>query len=232
MLDTEDYVTHNLIKKLSLKNQPIIKVINSISQVSCPHLINLHCHTTCSDGSLKPVELINQASTLGLQHIAITDHHSIEAYSIIKKWMSDYDEYILPTRLWTGIEISCLLKGCLVHVIGLGFDLYSDHLQPYTQGESVKGSFLRAENVIKAIHNANGVSILAHPARYRIDFRTLIQEAHILGIDGIETWYDYNLSSKWSPSYEVCNPISQLAIKLNILSTCGTDTHGYSLLGR
>ena len=214
------------------KNHTIVDVLTNINSQSCPRSINLHCHTTSSDGSMDPIELIKQASTLGLKHLAITDHHSIEGYLKIKRYLDKSHFSISPTNLWTGIEISCLLKGCLVHVIGLGFDLYSQPIKPYLHGEAVTGSPLRAENVVNAINKSRGISILAHPARYRINFPALIHEAHLIGINGLEVWYDYDLSPKWSPSDLVCKSISQLAKKYKMLSSCGTDTHGYSLLGR
>ena len=114
----------------------------------------------------------------------------------------------------------------------MGFDIYSQPIQPYCHGEAVTGSSLRADNVVNAINKSRGISILAHPARYRIDFASLIHEAHLIGINGLEVWYDYDLSPKWSPSLLVCKSISQLAAKYKMLSSCGTDTHGYSLLGR
>ena len=213
-------------------NHPIADVLTNIHSQSCPKSINFHCHTTSSDGSMDPIVLIKQASTLGLKHLAITDHHSIEGYLKIIRYLEESNFSISPTNLWTGIEISCLLKGCLVHVIGLGFDINSQPLQPYFHGEAVTGSSLRAENVVNAINKSRGISILAHPARYRIDFPVLIHEAFLIGINGLEVWYDYDLSPNWSPSHLVCKSISQLATKYKMLSSCGTDSHGYSLLGR
>ena len=211
---------------------PIVDVLTNINSSSCPKSINFHCHTTSSDGSMDPIELAKQASTLGLQHLAITDHHSIDGYLNIQRSLKTSKFSISPTNLWTGVEISCLLKGCLVHIIGLGFDINSQAMQPYFQGEAVTGSSLRAENVVNAISKSSGISILAHPARYRIGFPELIQQANLIGVDGIEVWYDYDLSPKWSPSQLVCRSINKLANKYKMLSSCGTDTHGYSLLGR
>ena len=213
-------------------NHPITDILTNIDSQSCPRSINFHCHTTSSDGSMDPIVLIKQASALGLQHLAITDHHSIEGYLKIQTYLEKSNFSISPTNLWTGIEISCLLKGCLVHVIGLGFDINSQPLQPYFHGEAVTGSSLRAEKVVNAINKSSGISILAHPARYRVDFQALIQEAYLIGINGLEVWYDYDLSPRWSPSKFVCKSINQLANKYKMLPSCGTDTHGYSLLGR
>ncbi len=109
-------------------SHPLVDVLKNIDIVSCPLNINLHCHTTSSDGSLEPLQLYRQASSLGLKHLAITDHHSVKAYLSIDSYLEKNNSYIFPTVLWPGVEISCLLKGCLVHVIGLGFDIHSQFM--------------------------------------------------------------------------------------------------------
>ena len=68
-------------------NTNLIDVITSINKHSCPNQINFHCHTTFSDGSLSPIELITQAIDLQIEHISITDHHSINGYLIANKWL-------------------------------------------------------------------------------------------------------------------------------------------------
>ncbi|WP_269622938.1 PHP domain-containing protein [Prochlorococcus marinus] len=211
---------------------PLVKVIYNINQYSCPLNINLHMHTIYSDGSLDPISLLKQASKLGLQHFAITDHHSITAYKLINSWKQENNINFFLPQIWSGIEISCILKNCLVHIIGLGFDIASPAISPYINNEASIGLSLRAENVIKAIKLANGLSILAHPARYRIDYKKLIDEAYLLGINGVEVWYDYSFSSNWKPSELICNSIDNYISRYNLLKTCGTDTHGYSLLRR
>ena len=40
--------------------------------------IDLHTHTTASDGTLSPVELIDRALERGITHLAITDHDTID----------------------------------------------------------------------------------------------------------------------------------------------------------
>ena len=57
-------------------------------------------------------------------------------------------------------------------------------------------------------------------------------EAYKQGIDGVESWYDYEFKAKWKPSILICDSIASYANYLGIHSTCGTDTHGYSLLKR
>ena len=119
-----------------------------------------------------------------------------------------------------------------MHVIGLGIDIKSKYLYPYILGESPIGNNLQINCVTKAISSAGGLSFLAHPARYRIPFYKLIPEAKKQGLDGIEVWYDYELKQKWKPSLFVCSQIDKLTDKYSMLKSCGTDSHGLSLLGR
>jgi len=209
------------------------KIISSIGPDSCPYAINFHCHTLCSDGSLSPVQLIKQATTLNVGHISVTDHHSISAYVEMNVWLNQNKSEFkkLPT-LWTGIEISCLLRNCIVHVIGLGFDLTHQSLQPYTRGEAPIGQHLRAESVVSSLHEAGGLVVLAHPARYRLPYTELIEEAARLGFDAGEAWYNYEHSSIWHPSDYICKSINHKLKSLGLLSTCGTDTHGLQITCR
>ena len=46
--------------------------------------IDLHTHTTASDGTLSPVELIDRALERGITHLAITDHDTIDGLLGIK----------------------------------------------------------------------------------------------------------------------------------------------------
>ncbi len=214
-------------------NQELTKVISTINKDSCPNSINLHCHTTCSDGSLSPTQLIDQATKNGLQHISVTDHHSLDAYPSIINWLSVKRMNGISTpKLWTGIEISCLINRCLVHVLGFDFDISHPALSIYTKGESAVGASLSGEHVIKSIHEAGGIAILAHPGRYRVNFKDIIDKAVLLGIDGGEAWYDYDFNPIWSATPYICDKIYAHLDSKNLLTTCGTDTHGYSLLGR
>tara|TARA_Y100000589_G_scaffold331140_1_gene383432 strand:+ start:24 stop:671 length:648 start_codon:yes stop_codon:yes gene_type:complete len=210
----------------------LIKLTTSVSSESCPKNINFHCHSTFSDGSLRPEELLEQAYKNKLKYLSITDHHTVNAHIYIEK-KKLMDRYPLNSiTLVSGIEINCLLKGCLVHVLGLGINIYHDSLIPYTKGESPLGNNLKASSVCKAIKDAGGLSFLAHPARYRIPFNILIGESNSVGLDGVEVWYDYSLKEVWEPSNFICEKVDTLADKYKLLKTCGTDSHGYSLLGR
>ena len=216
-----------------LNRHPLTSVLETIGPESCPGDLNFHCHTLCSDGSLEPCDLIRQASANGLQHLAVTDHHSSASYAPMQDWLSKQQAQELPVpKLWTGMEISAILRGCLVHVLALGFEHGHPALAVYNRGDAAVGEALRADSVCGAIHDAGGLAILAHPARYRLGFSELIDAAADLGFDGGEAWYDYEMQPRWSWSPVVCEAIDQRLKNLGLLRTCGTDTHGVDLEGR
>jgi len=212
---------------------PLRAVLEQSGPDRCPDQFNFHCHTLCSDGSLEPLDLICQATALGLNHLAVTDHHSTRAIQPMQAWLEEQRQHgaSVPT-LWTGVEISALLKGCLVHVLALGFELDHPALRIYCRGDAVVGEPLRAQSVVQAIHSAGGLAVLAHPARYRLGPGELIDAAAELGFDGGEAWYDYDMNPSWTPSPLVCDAIASQLENLGLLRTCGTDSHGIDLRGR
>ena len=218
---------------LSVESHPLREVLRDVGPDSCPDICNFHCHTQCSDGSLQPLELIEQATERGLSHLAVTDHHSSASFQPMLDWLNQRRQRgdKVPT-LWSGMEISAILRGCLVHVLALGFEPGHRALAVYNSGDAAVGEDLRAESVCRAIHEAGGLAILAHPGRYRVGFADLIDAAAELGFDGGEAWYDYDMQTRWSWSPVVCEAIDRRLKNLGLLRTCGTDSHGLNLEGR
>ena len=80
-------------------------------------VVDLHTHTTCSDGHTPPRELIRLAKRTGVHVIAVTDHDSVEAVP------ECLDEgRLLGVRVVPGIEMSSRFEGHDVHVLGYGLD--------------------------------------------------------------------------------------------------------------
>lgn len=213
------------------------EVFESIDEDSCPLDYNFHMHTIFSDGKLKPEDLISQAIAIGLQGLAITDHHSVGGYQVASSWLLNW-KAAHPLRrapeLWSGIEINANLLKIEVHILGYGFDPEHPSMEPYTQGKAATNRDYQAPNVIAAIHQAGGLAVLAHPERYRRrSAAQLIPEAARWGIDGVETYYAYNNPNPWKPSPKQTEQVRQLAERYGgLLQTCGTDTHGKNLLIR
>ncbi len=81
--------------------------------------IDLHCHTTASDGALAPAALLDRAEASGIGLLAITDHDCIDGYLAADAHRRDRQ---LAVRLLPGVEFSCRWSGMTVHVVGLGVD--------------------------------------------------------------------------------------------------------------
>jgi len=114
--------------------------------------VDLHIHTTASDGTLEPAQVVREASRAGLTAIAITDHDT----------MSGVAEAMLTGReegldVFPGVEISCELRHTDVHILGYfvleGDDALSAALQ------QVRASRLdRVDKIVRRLQ-ALGVSI-------------------------------------------------------------------------
>ncbi|MBL1175412.1 PHP domain-containing protein [Pantanalinema sp. GBBB05] len=211
------------------------RVFETIDADSCPSLFNFHMHTVCSDGQLHPEVLMEQAIGIGLQGLAITDHHTVEGYQFAQEWLTNWQQQHpdRPTpRLWTGVEINASLLNTEVHILGYAFNPNHWAISPYLQKEAEIGDAHRAVRVIASIHAAGGLAVLAHPVRYRKPPEDLIAEAVRLGIDGVETYYAYDNPRPWRPSPEQTKRVLRLSKIYKLLNTCGTDTHGRTLLQR
>lgn len=212
-------------------------VFEQIHADSCPTSFNFHMHTVNSDGQLRPERLMQQAIAIGLQGFAITDHHSVNGYRLVQRWLEQQLEeplgqaHTLP-KLWVGVEVTSRLLDIEVHILGYAFDPEHDSMQPYLQHHAPSGDSAKAERVIRAIHQAGGLTVLAHPVRYKRSPEDLIPQAARLGIDGVETYYAYNNPQPWQPSPEQTRRVQRLSATFNLLNTCGTDTHGLDLLQR
>ena len=78
--------------------------------------IDLHLHTTASDGTFSPTELVHHAKELGLRAIAITDHDTTAGY--VEAAMAGEK---LGIEVVPGIEVSTQFAGS-VHILGYGID--------------------------------------------------------------------------------------------------------------
>ena len=73
-------------------------------------MIDLHVHTTFSDGTLTPQELLAEARSVGLKALAITDHDTLEGFSAAAPLAAGHD-----VELICGLELSTRLFGSEFH---------------------------------------------------------------------------------------------------------------------
>jgi predicted metal-dependent phosphoesterase TrpH len=87
--------------------------------------IDLHAHTTASDGSLAPEELVRLAKQQGVATLAVTDHDTIAGLSQAMAEGEQVGVEIIP-----GIEISCLYGETELHILGYFINPGDPHLEP------------------------------------------------------------------------------------------------------
>lgn len=230
--------TSSSLKPESQNISALKQVLQTIDADSCPGSYNFHMHTVYSDGRLKPEKLMELAIAGGLKGFAITDHHSTKGYVQAQIWLDNWklkhpDRTTAAPTLWTGAEINAELLKNDVHILAYAFDPEHPSLTPYLRGKGTEShASYSAARVIEAIQEAGGLAVLAHPCRYRSIADQLIPEAARLGIDGVEIYYAYGNPNPWKPSPKQTALVKDLAETYGLLGTCGTDSHGLSLLVR
>ena len=78
---------------------------------------DLHTHSTASDGTLTPSELIRRAARAGVKAIALTDHDTTEGVSEAALEAGRQDIVLIA-----GVEISVTWESRVIHILGLGID--------------------------------------------------------------------------------------------------------------
>lgn len=83
-------------------------------------MIDIHSHTTYSDGSSSVEELLNEAEKLNLSLLSITDHNTIQAHFELQN-PNIRDKF--KGKIISGIEITTTYKGETIEILGYGFNL-------------------------------------------------------------------------------------------------------------
>lgn len=83
--------------------------------------IDLHMHTTCSDGKKSPAELLALVRQAELAAFSVTDHDTLEGYRAVRALLRDGDPELIP-----GIELSAAMGDRDAHLLAYYFD--PDHL--------------------------------------------------------------------------------------------------------
>lgn len=261
------------------KGQPFTSLCQSLFKNASHRRVDLHIHSTFSDGLWDPGLVYSSACKLGLEAISITDHDTVAAYD--SRLSRDRCEII------TGVEITCLFNGKVYHLLGYMMDPLNAELRDglarnrvirkarflkmieFMQGRvndpgavmdnleiqlnnpeyalgsrhlaqtlvdqkkahSIQNAYWRhlrffqdddhgwltMENACELLHNAGGVSVLAHPPE-NITLADLVLFKNA-GVDGVEVEY---------PGFKM-NRRKQLrewAAKLDLCTGGGSDSHG------
>ncbi len=155
-------------------------------------MIDLHVHSTRSDGTLSPTELVDYAIEKNLTAFALTDHDTVdgleEAISYAKKLRQEYlatgksDLAAAVPEIVSGIELSSEHEGRDIHIVGLFIDYKNPAFCEYLK-RFVESRDLRNEKMCKLLQSAgidityqalqeafpNSVITRAHYAKYMLN---------------------------------------------------------------
>lgn len=249
-----------------------------------PLSYDLHSHSSASDGSFTPTELVQYAAKNGVDVLALTDHDITSGIEEAKQAANG-----LGLSIIAGVEISVIWRKQTLHILGLNIDAGNAELQlglskirqsrvtraqkignrlakagiegtyeaacAISNSENVTrthfakvliergcakdmkqvfkrfmvkgkpgfvaGEWVAMEDALNWVKEAGGVSVIAHPARYRLSatkLRLMIEEFMAAGGQGIEV-----ISGSHS-TQEAAN-IAGLARRYDLLASRGSDFH-------
>lgn len=111
--------------------------------------VDLHLHTSYSDGKLTPIELLDKVSKLNIRCISIVDHDNVDGIKEAIEYAKKLNIEFIP-----GIELSSTIDDVDVHILGYFIDYENkkllEHLQFYKE-ERIK----RAKRIIDKLHKIN-----------------------------------------------------------------------------
>lgn len=207
--------------------------------------VDLHCHSTFSDGFFSPEEICEHLFNHGVSIASLTDHDSVFGLSRFEKCCKKHGIFYIP-----GIEITISES---IHLLAYGFECRREQLQQElnyfrfhrikhrpTPKEKLlnwyhrqfKNSGLKLappswkEKFAKAaelIHTKGGKVFLAHPFTISSSvnrIQEILEQMKVMGLDGIETIYPAHTKS-------MHHEIQAVAEKLDLIQCFGTDYHGY-----
>lgn len=121
-----------------------------------PHDLNvdLHMHSTASDGVLRPSVLVSRGKDHGVQLMAITDHDTLDGLAEGEEAALD-----LHVPFLNGVEISVTWGGETLHLVGLGFDREHPSLAGALR-EMQTSRFERARDMDRALVQSGLPSVL------------------------------------------------------------------------
>ncbi|MBI2528533.1 MAG: PHP domain-containing protein [Candidatus Rokubacteria bacterium] len=96
-----------------------------------PGGVDLHSHTTASDGSLTPRALVREAARCGVRILAVTDHDSTEALAEAL----DEAARCRPLEVVPGIEINCDVDRGEIHILGYCMDYEAPWFQEFCRAQ-------------------------------------------------------------------------------------------------
>ncbi len=187
--------------------------------------VNLHIHTSYSDGLGNFKDFVKVSSKF--KAIAISDHNTIQGYL-----ENEISENVIPA-----VEFDVWCGYVFMHLLAYGIDVKSDELKPFlakskkeTEMDIVRIFAKRdLKKLIKAIHNAGGIAVIAHPACcWAFSLDGFFKKLKSFGLDGAEVYYPY-ARHRGIIKFHTVEAVKKFARKYDFIVTGGTDLHSEKL---
>ena len=210
--------------------------------------VDLHCHSTRSDGMLAPREVAQMLQADGVAAAALTDHDTTDGLAEFREALDQRGLGFI-----SGVELTVRYRGEEAHLLAYGVDPAHPELQAAMLAlrqahlpslHSIAGSLrgrgstrlpngdltpvksgvsggLDVAEAIALVHAAGGKTFLAHPHMLgsgREQFREILTELQTLGLDGVEVYY-----RAYTPAQQQI--LAGLAEELGLLASGGSDAH-------
>ena len=176
--------------------------------------VDLHCHSTFSDGALEPEVLVDRLASASVTFAALTDHDSIDGLERFRAAAARRGLVAI-----NGVELTAQYQGREIHLLGYGFvidDAFKSAILSFRQQrltamgrngavQSIEANLLQSsynpagesqlppiQQAIDLIHKAGGKAFLAHPLLFEkapARLVGLLAELKKLDLDGIEAIY-------------------------------------------
>ena len=162
--------------------------------------IDLHLHSTCSDGTVEPVTVVKKAHEAGLKAISLTDHDSVDGVEIAITAGESVGLEVI-----SGVELSATLEGMDIHILAYLVDPNHPSLLDYLRifrDERMN----RAERIVKRL-NQLGIGLTIHAVKAKAQegavgrphiADAMVEEGYVFSIpEAFQKYLGYN-----RPAYE------------------------------
>lgn len=163
-------------------------------------MIDLHCHTTYSDGTYSVKDILKEASKIELEVLSITDHNSVESYLEMENM--DVNK-LFKGKIICGCEFTTKFDNRLIEVLGYGIDYRKVNMwlkNRYNEEigtKNVQTLFHRLVNIIDKIGLKYNYDCLHYPQRENDFFERSFYEEIIKYPENLEI-IDENIFTNFS----------------------------------
>ncbi len=186
--------------------------------------IDLHIHTTDSDGSITLKDLFCEILEKKINIFSVTEHETMVNVNEVRAFAIENNLIYIP-----GVELTVGYNGRR-HILAYGVDPNNKELQKVMKKNKVlldadpygdPNLHATPKEAIDAINSAGGVAVLAHPGAryYDSDFVKVVNDFVDLGIQGIECFHPDNNEKITKYCLNFCK-------EKDLIVTGGSDYHG------